>query len=244
MTVVGWAPAASAEPTDEVPVVTPTVISEIPHDPTAWTEGLEFDGDALYEAAGQVGTSRLAQLDPASGRELRSAPLPNDYFGEGFVILGDRILQLTYDGDVIIEWDKATLSVRREIPFPNAWGICRDGDRLVVSDGTDQLSFYDMNLRKVGAVAVTYRGERAVGIDELECVNGQVWGALWPSTAIGRIDPASGVIDLVVDTAPLWRWGERTSREVFSSLAWAGGDEFLMVGKEWPSMFRVSIRGA
>lgn len=235
-------PIASAEPA--VPVVTPTVIAEIPHDPAAWTEGLEFDGASLYEATGEVGKSDLRQVDPATGRVLRSTPLPNDYFGEGFVVLGDRILQLTYDGRVILEWDKATLTVRREIPFPNAWGICRDGDRLVVSDGTDQLAFYDMNLTRIGSVSVTQDGDRVWGVDELECVNGQVWGAVWPSTEIARIDPATGLVDLVVDTASLWHWGERSNRQVFSSLAHVAGNEFLYVGKEWPAMVRVRIDGA
>lgn len=237
------APAAWAEPA-EAPVVLPTVIAEIPHDPAAYTEGLEGDGSDLYEATGENGKSELRQVDPSTGRVLRSAPLPGNYFGEGFVVLGDRILQLTYDGDVIIEWDKASLSVIREIPFPNAWGICRDGDRLVVSDGTNQLAFYDMNLQKIGSVSVTRDGDLAYGIDELECVNGEVWGALWPSTEIGRINLATGVVDLVVDTKNLWRWDERSNRQVFSSLAWLGGDEFLYVGKEWPAMFRVRIDGA
>lgn len=240
--VVAASPVASADPA--VPVVTPTVIAEIPHDPAAYTEGLELDGDVLYEATGENGKSELRQVDPDTGRVLRATPLPNNYFGEGFVVLGDRILQLTYDGGVIIEWDKATLTVRREIPFPNAWGICRDGDRLVVSNGTDDLDFYDMDLRKTGEVSVTQNGEPVWGIDELECVGGQVWGAVWPSTEIARIDPASGLVDLSVDTSSLWRFGERSNRQVFSSLAWAGGDEFLYVGKEWPAMFRVRIDGA
>jgi glutamine cyclotransferase len=240
MGLVTVVPVASAA----VPVVKPTVIAEIPHDPKAYTEGLEADGDALYEATGENGKSDLRQVDPATGRVLRRTPLPNNYFAEGFVVLGDRILQLTYDGNVILEWDKATLQVRREIPFPNAWGICRDGDRLVVSDGTDQLTFYDMNLQPIGQVSVTVNGEPAYGLDELECVNGQVWAALWPSPGIGRIDPATGVVDLVADTTGLWHWGERSNRQVFSSLAWLGGDQFLLVGKEWPAMVRVRIDGA
>lgn len=238
------APVASAEPPGDVPVVMPTVLAAIPHDTTAFTEGLEVDGDALYESTGENGKSDLRQVDPATGRVLRKTLLPNNYFGEGFAVLGDRILQLTYDGNVMLEWDKATLTVRREIPFPNAWGICRDGDRLVVSDGGSRLAFYDMNLTQVGSVDVTLNGDPAYGLDELECVNGQVWAALWPSTQIGRVDPATGVVDLVTDTRGLWRWGQRSNRQVFSSLAWVGGDEFLMVGKEWPEMMRVRVPGA
>jgi glutaminyl-peptide cyclotransferase len=235
-------PVAAADPGD-APVVKPTVIAEIPHDPTASTEGLETDGPDLYETTGINGRSQLRQLDPATGQVLRSAPMPNNYFGEGFAVQGDRILQLTYDGNVMIEWDKATFTVRREIPFPNAWGICQLGDRFAVTDGTNELAFYDLNLNKVGSVDVTWNGEPTYGLDETECVDGQVWAALWPSTGLARIDPATGKVDLVVETKDLWHWGTRKNEQVFSSLAHISGDEYFLIGKEWPYMIRARIDG-
>ena len=104
----GNAPAGQQTEAD-VPVVRPTVIAETPHDPTAFTQGLQFDGTALYESTGLVGKSELREVDPATGAVLRSAPLPPDFFGEGLAVVGDRIWQLTWSNGVAIEWDKATL---------------------------------------------------------------------------------------------------------------------------------------
>ncbi len=77
MTVIA-APVASAEP---VPVIEPTVVAVVLHDPGAYSEGLEFDGPALYEATGEVGKSELqVSRSGATGAVIRVVPLPNDYF--------------------------------------------------------------------------------------------------------------------------------------------------------------------
>src|SRR4029079_16740193 len=79
-----------------VPTLTPTVVAEIPHDRSAFTEGLEFDGPRLYESTGKAGRSQLRELDPATGKAIRTADLPPDFYGEGLSVVGDRIWQLTW----------------------------------------------------------------------------------------------------------------------------------------------------
>ena len=240
---------ASAEPDpvqSAVPVVQPMVLAEIPHDPNAYTEGFEIEGDTLYEATGLVGRSELRDVDLATGAVRRAVPLPHNYFGEGITVVGDSIWQLTYQDGVAIEWDKATLTPRREISLPGeAWGLCRDGDRFVVSDGSGRLRFYDLaTFAETGSVTVTRAGREVSGLNELECVNGQVWGSLWPTDEVARIDPATGAMNLVVDMSGLWRFGKRSPAQVFSGTAHIEGQEFLVTGKNWPAMFRVRIDSA
>jgi glutamine cyclotransferase len=237
-------PRVNAEPA--APVVTPVVLAEVPHDPSAYTEGLEFDGAVLYEGTGMEGQSQLRELDPATGAVRRAVPLPGNYFGEGITVVGDRIWQLTYRDGVAIEWDKRTFTRVREVPLPGErWGLCLDADRLVVSDGSARLRFLDVTtLEETGAVDVTRDGQPQFGINELECVEGRVWANAWPTDDIVRIDPATGRIDLIVDAASLSQFGGRTAAQVLSGIAHIAGDEFLLTGKYWPSAFRVRIPGA
>lgn len=241
----GVQPVAQAEPS-AVPVVKPVVLAEIPHDPNAYTEGFELEGDTLYEATGLIGRSEMREVDPNTGVVRRSVPLPDDYFSEGFTIVDDTIWQLTYQDGVAIVWDKSTLTPQREIPVTGeSWGLCRDGNRFIMSDGTGRLQFRDLSTFAVtGDVNVTRDGAPVTGLNELECVNGQVWASLWPTDEVARIDPATGAITLIVDTSELWHFGERSVAQVFSGTAHIAGDEFLLVGKNWPAMFRVSIPGA
>ena len=226
-----------------VPVITPTVIAVVPHDPAAYSEGLEFDGDVLYEATGEVAKSQLREVDPMTGRVIRAVDLPRTYFGEGIAVVGDRIWQLTYQNGVAIEWDKATLTAIREVPIEvGGWGLCFDGDRLISSDGSDRLTFRDANtFAETGGITVTRDGEPVMGLNELDCVDGQVWAAAWPGDQFVRIDPGSGAVNLVLDSSGLWDFGKRSLRQVISGIAHISGQEFLIGGKEWPQSYIVRI---
>ncbi|HUO38322.1 MAG TPA: glutaminyl-peptide cyclotransferase [Mycobacterium sp.] len=225
-----------------VPVLRPIVLAEIPHDPTAYTEGLELDGPNLYESTGIMGQSpsQLRELDPATGVLRRAAPVPHGYFGEGITVVGNRIWQLTYRDGVAVEWDKASLAPVREVALTGeGWGLCRDGDRLVRSDGSSRLHYQDpADFTETGSVSVTRDGTPVNGLNELECVDGQVWANVWPSDEIVRIDPATGLVNEVVDATGLLP-GPRPRADVLNGIAHFDAQEFLLTGKCWPLMFRV-----
>ncbi len=158
----------------------PLVLAEVPHDPGAFTQGLEFggegtDGTVLYEGTGLAGSSQLRELDPDTGAVRRAVPLPGQLFGEGITVVGDRIWQLTWRDGVALEWDRATLTLRRQVPVDGeGWGLCRDGGppggpgggRLVRSDGTDRLRFHDpVTFTEQGSVAVTLDGAPVVALN-------------------------------------------------------------------------------
>jgi len=241
MLTLGSSVASSQAQT--VPVVTPVVLAEIPHDAGAFTEGLELDSTSLYEGTGLVGRSQLRELDPVTGAVRRAVPVPTNYFGEGITVVGDRIWQLTYRDGVAVEWDKATLTPLREVPLNSeGWGLCRDGDRLISSDGTDRLRFRDsVNLTETGAVTVTRDGQPLTGLNELECVDGQVWANVWRTHNIARIDPATGMVNVVVDASKLWAGGQPANAQVLNGIAHIDGEDFLLTGKYWPSAFRVRV---
>ena len=234
------APAAQGDP---VATTQPEVLAEIPHDPDAFTQGLELADSVLYEGTGLAGQSQLRTLDPATGQVDRAEPIPGDYFGEGITVVGDRIWQLTYQDGVAVQWDRATMTPVREVPLAGeGWGLCYDGQRLIRSDGTDRLRFHDPDdMSELGGVEVTRDGAPVTGLNELECVEGRVWANVWPTDTIVRIDPGDGAVDLVVDAAALRERGIPPSAQVLNGIAHVGGDEFLVTGKDWPTMFRVRL---
>jgi glutamine cyclotransferase len=224
------------------PVLRPEVLAEVPHDPSAFTQGLELHEGTLYEGTGLEGESQLRVLDPATGEVLRAEPLPGQLFGEGIAVVEDRIWQLTWQDGVVLEWDRATLTLRRQLPLQGeGWGLCHDGTRLVRSDGTDRLRFHDpVTFAETGSVTVTIDGEPVTELNELECVDGQVWANVWPSDVLVRIDPASGHVTAAVDAAGLLDPEQRANADaVLNGIAALGNDEYLLSGKLWPVSFRV-----
>ena len=242
----GGQPSAGTETSSSkvpVPVVKPVVLDEMPHDTSAWTQGLEFDGPTLYEGTGVAGQSQLRVLDPKTGAVLRAVPAPNNYYGEGITVVGDRIWELTWQNGVAVEFDKATMTPLREVPVNGeGWGLCSEGDRLVRSDGSDRLRFHDPEtFAETGSVAVTRDGKPVARLNELECVDGQVWANIWMTNEIVRIDPATGEVNAVVDAGELAAAAGADRQRVLNGIAHIDGDEFLITGKYWPKMYRVRI---
>ncbi len=234
--------ALTGDSAQSIPVLRPEVLAEVPHDPSAFTQGLELHEGTLYEGTGLEGKSQLRVLDPATGEVLRAQSLPGQLFGEGIAVAGDRIWQLTWQDGVVLEWDRATLTLRQQLPLDGeGWGLCHDGTRLVRSDGTDRLRFHDpVTFAETGSVTVTIDGEPVTQLNELECVDGQVWANVWPSDVLVRIDPASGGVTAAVDAAGLLDPEQRANADaVLNGIAALGDDEYLLSGKLWPVSFRV-----
>lgn len=240
----GGGDQSAADPADKpVPVIRPQIIAEMPHDTSAFTQGLELDGAALYEGTGLVGESQLRQLDGSTGAVVRSVADPPAYFGEGITVVGDRIWQLTWQNGVAIEWDKATFTPLREVPMDGeGWGLCLDGDRLIRSDGTDRLRFHDSDsFAETGAVTVTRDGQPLTRLNELECVDGQVYANIWQTDQIVRIDPSTGKVNAVIDASDLVGRQRLNNQQVLNGIAHVDGEYFLLTGKDWPVIYRVRL---
>jgi glutaminyl-peptide cyclotransferase len=226
-----------------VPRLRPLVLGTLPHDTSAWTEGLEIDDGVLYESTGLVGRSRLRELDPDTGRLERASPLPAGLYGEGATVLGDRIWQLTWQNGVALEWDRTTLTPIRQVPWTGeGWGLCHTGDgRVIASDGTDVLRVRSgTDLAPLGTLTVRIAGRPLAGLNELECTPGAVWANVYQTDWLARIDPVSGAVTAVVDAAGLLPADQRGGTDVLNGVAAVPGtDEFLLTGKLWPTMFRV-----
>lgn len=234
--------AGCAAPAPPDGALVPRVLAEVPHDPAAFTQGLELVDGALYEGTGLAGRSQLRELDPATGAVRRAVPLPGELFGEGITVVGDRIWQLTWQDGVVLEWDRASFTLLRQLPLDGeGWGLCHDGERLVRSDGTDRLRFHDpATFAGTGSVAVTLDGLPVTELNELECVDGQVWANVWRTDRLVRIDPADGRVTAVVDAAGLLDPARRAGTDVLNGIA-ADGEDLLLTGKLWPTTFRVRL---
>jgi glutamine cyclotransferase len=231
-------PAAHADPVTQL---RPTVLAELAHDPSAFTEGLVLDGTSLYESTGLAGQSQLRELDPATGSLRRAAELPPDYFGEGIAVVGDRIWQLTYRNGVAIEWDKASLTRLREVPLTgDGWGLCRDGDRLIRSDGTAHLHVHDVgDMHETGSITVILNGIELSGLNGLDCSAGQIWANVFPTNQIVQIDAATGTVQAVADVEGLLEPQYRDNVHVLNGITHTDDTQFLITGKDWPHLFRV-----
>lgn len=214
-----------------------------PHDPAAFTEGLEVSGGELLEGTGLAGRSYISARDLDTGVERVRIPLPDEMFGEGITVAGDRVWQLTWKDGVAFARDRATLEERSRATYDGeGWGLCAQPDRLVMSNGTDTLTFRDREtFAALGTVAVTLDGRPLDQLNELECTaDGMVYANVWQTTDIVRIDPATGAVVAVIDASGLLTAQQQASADVLNGIAAIPGtDRFLITGKLYPTIFDV-----
>jgi glutaminyl-peptide cyclotransferase len=224
-------------------------VASMPHDPEAWTQGLLIDAQGrLFESTGIVGRTSVRELDRMTGEVLRIASPTEDVYGEGLAMAGDRLLQITWRDGVALAWDPETLGLVGSFDYPGeGWGLCSDGTRLVMSDGTATLTFRDpATFEPTGSVVVTAAGQPVVKLNELECVDGDVWANVWETPYIVRIDPATGVVTGVLDMTGLAVPDPSATDPgaVLNGIAFdPARDTFLLTGKLWPTMYEVRISG-
>ena len=227
------------------PRLVPRVIATHPHDPMAFTQGLELVDGRLLETTGLYGESDIREVDRSTGRVLRHAPLAATWFGEGFTAIGDgRAIQLTWKAGRAVVWDLATLTGVDVLAYGGqGWGLCRlSTDTLAMSDGSATLALRRLaDLARIDEVTVLLDGEPVERLNELECVDGTVWANIWRTNTIVAIDPTTGRVTAVVDASDLLT--DRSTLgddDVLNGIAHdPASGRFLLTGKRWPVLFEV-----
>ena len=223
-----------------------TLIATYPHDTSAFTEGLIFLDGSLYESTGQNGASEIRQVSLADGKVVRSVALPSRYFGEGMTHWGKELISLSWRDGVGFRWDRATFHQTGTFRYAGeGWGLTQDGERLIMSDGSDQLRFFDpKSFKETGRVSVTWKGKPVRLINELEYVKGEVLANIWMTNYIARIDPHSGKVIDLINLAPLARQQKVTDNDaVLNGIAYdAKQDRLFVTGKYWPSLYEIRLK--
>jgi len=223
------------------------IVDKITRSEIGFTQGLEVRDDRLYESTGRIGGTTKLNLISFDGKVTRLADLGIAVFGEGLTILKDEVFQLTWQEHQVFVYDLAG-NLKREMRNPrDGWGLTNDGTNLIFSDGGPSFYYVDpltFTIRK-SVLIRTNRPGNIEGLNELELVGGKLFGNIFTTRAIVRIDPASGCIDGVADLSVLWkamspeeRAALDTSESVLNGIAYdAKTGLFYLTGKLWKTIF-------
>ena len=271
------APAPTVSPSPPLPSSEPPRVSKlgyfelletVPHDPSAFTQGLFLWNDTLYEGTGNYGESYVRIVDLPTGSVLKQVALEASLFGEGIAHYPtehgeSRIVQITYKEQTGIIWDMDLNRLHTfsyETTTSEGWGITyAESHGLLVSDGSEWIMVWDpTNLSKdVDAAMVTksrrfqvkllYKGAKEPQI--LPRVNEMEWDThsktllanVWIQDVLVRIDIDSGHVTQIYDMQQLWPDRPRNV-DVFNGVAITDEPNVVWVtGKWWPNMYRVRL---
>lgn len=231
------------------------VLSTIPHDPTSFTQGLVYANGVLYESTGLYRKSKVRRLEISTGATLTSVNLDDQYFGEGlaFYPKNNTLVQVTWKKRTGFVYDAISLEKLYTFKFSTGrnegWGITYYPitNTFIVSDGSDQLYFWDVNLfKETGRVTVKWPDGRTLdNLNELEYdpVTNNVLSNVWMEDHVIAICPLTGIIQADIDLSSLWPYSERPrSANVLNGISTTDVmGEYLFTGKKWPDIYKVAF---
>ncbi len=228
------------------------VAASFPHDPNAYTQGLFFHKGFLYEGTGQYGESSLRKVNPKNGKILYVNALDQKYFGEGITLYNNKIIQLTWREQKAFVFNANTFeqedSFQPVTSNGEGWGITTIGDDLVISDGSNVLSFIDANDYHLKRTVQVYDNKGAVlSLNELEYINGKIYANVWLTDKIVIINPKSGEVEAVLNLKgilkPRFRSRINPSDDVLNGIAWdKTTNKIFVTGKRWPRLFEIEVQ--
>ncbi len=221
------------------------VVHTYPHDPHAFTQGLFYLNGFLYEGTGKNGESSIRKVRLETGEVLEKRDVPEQYFGEGIVNWKDRLVEITWKAQMGFLYDLASFVPSGQFEYPGeGWGLTQDGKRIIMSDGTPDLRFWDPEtLRETGRITVKDDYGPVKDLNELEWVKGEIYANVWMTQRIARIDPASGkVIGWIDCTGLLSPADQNPDTDVLNGIAYdAKNDRLFVTGKNWPKLFEIRL---
>lgn len=238
--------------TDEKPAadslaLTYSVVSTLPHNSEAYTQGLIIYNNKVLESTGQKGHSWIAEVNPGSGQHEKKITLDSRYFGEGITVLNDKLYQLTWEERTGFIYDAKTYKKIGEFEYKTpGWGLTHDNKNLIMSDGTDKLYFLDtVKLQVIRTVTVTDPGGVKVkNLNELEFIDGYIFANVYETAMILKIDPATGKVVGRLDLSALANEVKRMypHTDVLNGIAYDKNSRALLVtGKLWPKSYLIRV---
>jgi len=220
------------------------VLATYPHDPTAYTEGLQYIDGELFESTGLYGNSTLRRVALESGKVEQQINLEDQYFGEGIYVLDDHIYQLTWQSHIAFLYDRKSFDTLDTYSYPTeGWALTYDGKDLLMSDGSSIIYRRDpQTFEERGRIEVHDGTDPVMLLNELEYINGSIWANVWQTNDIVIIDPTNGLVTGRIDLTGLLPKEQAANAEVLNGIAYdEKNDRIFVTGKFWPSLFQIEL---
>ena len=224
-------------------VFTFEVVNTFPHDPTAFTEGLEYRDGFLYESTGLNGRSSLRKVELETGKVVQRFDLMPDYFGEGITVTGNKIIQLTYQTQLGFVYNRSDFQLEKTFSYKGeGWGLTSDSKQIYMSDGTSEIRIWDAQTLAEKVRLTVHDGDNQISrVNELELVEDEIFANIWQTERIARISPKDGKVLGWIDLYGLYP-NRPPGADVLNGIAYDSvGKRLFVTGKNWPKLFEIKL---
>ena len=242
----GWFQLSTNPPSaEELKHLRPNIIKTYGHDPQAYTQGLLVHEGRFFESTGQYGKSTLREVEIRSGKVLRKIKLDDSHFGEGLAYLDGKLYQLTWRAGKAFVYRLEDFELLKTHTYEGeGWGLTDFKGELVMSDGSNRLTFRDPDtFNKKRQIQVFQRGRKVGRLNELEAIDGLIWANIYTSKDIVLIHPRTGAVLKRFSFPRLPRKEEINGNEDYlNGIAYdAQGERLFITGKNFSKVYELEL---
>jgi glutamine cyclotransferase len=225
------------------------IVNTYPHDINAFTEGFEFFRDTLMESTGSGSggnISYVAKIDYKTGKTYKRVVIDQKHFGEGITVLNNKLYELTWQSKIGFIYDANTMKQLKTFNFDKnieGWGMTNDGKNIYQSDGTEKIWTMNPETQKMIDFINVYTNDSKIkSVNELEWINGKIYGNIWTKDAIAVINPQTGAVEGVLDLTALKAQIKNPKADVLNGIAYNKKTNTIFVtGKNWDKTFELKV---
>jgi glutaminyl-peptide cyclotransferase len=229
------------------------VIKTYPHDTESFTEGFLFNDNQLFESTGSPEEfpktrSVFGIVDLKTGKiDIKVELDRKSYFGEGIVIFEGKVFQLTYKNQTGFIYDSKSYKKIGSFKYSNkeGWGLTSDGKNIIMSDGTNIITYLDPDsLKVIKTLDIKFNGSSALYMNELEFIDGFLYANIWTTNNIAKINPQTGNIVGIIDLSSLFNEARKSypMSEATNGIAYdSSKDRIFVTGKFWPTIYQIKF---
>ena len=226
-----------------IPRVSPIIMRIVPHDTDAFTQGLAYSSGVLYESTGLTGRSSLREISTEKGTISRIIDIER-FWCEGIAIFKDKLFQLTYKDGVVLIYSIPELHRIGNVPYDGeGWGLTSSSQNLIMSNGSNVLTFRDEAFNIVNTLPVFLKGRPLNGINDIQYVQDRIYANIFYDTDIYEINMRTGFVVRIIDCSNILVHAKRRDfHDVLNGISYdEEKNEFFITGKNWPHLFQATV---
>lgn len=226
-----------------VPVLRPKILRTFQHDTAAFTQGLAYHNNRIYESTGLNNCSSLRCLDAVSGEVLQKIEIPNDW-AEGLAIDDDCLIQLSWKRGIATLYSLEKFErIGCYLYAGEGWGLTHSMDGFIMTNGSNILQYRDKNFELKKIKAITHFGIKVKRLNDLVYVNNKIFVNRWYRDDILQVCAETGKIEAIIDCGELRSIAvPRHSDHVLNGITYQPDrGSFILTGKCWPLFFEVKL---
>jgi glutaminyl-peptide cyclotransferase len=222
----------------------------VSHSNQSFTQGLALHQGAMIESSGLYGKSFIQRYTVFDNNLINQRRLSRKVFAEGITVFNNTLYLLTWKQGRALLFDPTNFEPLGHLSFKGqGWGLSHLGDELIMSNGTEQLTYRrPKDFSVIRKLEVSLNGQPLTDLNDLTTTDHQsphgalIWANVWKDHRVFAIHPITGTVIGFIDLSRLSLDNHSpNSGDVLNGIVWDQyAQGFWVTGKRWKKRYLIT----